>query len=220
MHADTELADRKKVDQALEHLQNGDILDAESILLDVCSRCPDEYQYEETSDGNRFIKFWDRTEFLCYTFIHGEDPKNERVVWLYAAYPPACYYLAFVLIEKRDFAGAIRWLTKGQSMEPQNPKFLLELGMAYGGLKDHEKSLGCYQQALDLATKAKLNPAVALRGMGVQLIELHRLDEAELRLRESLELEPANDIAKRELMYISQLRNGQQPEEVETRRTL
>lgn len=47
---------------------------------------------------------------------------------------------------------------------------------------------------------------MALRGMGFMLIELNRLDEAEQALRDSLKLDPGNDVALNELAYIRELR--------------
>jgi len=205
MHTDIEQADAQKVNEAVKHLQNRNVSEAEGILRDVCSRCPDKYEYEYTGDGTRHRKFWDVAEFMSYVATHGQE-KKENVVWLLSAYPRACYYLAFILVETRDFAEAISWLNKGRSMEPRNPKFLLELGVAHARLKAHQQSYDCYLQAYELAGDSEQERAVALRGMGVQLIDLQRLDEAEARLRESLTIDPDSANAKHELVYIAQLR--------------
>jgi tetratricopeptide (TPR) repeat protein len=209
MSNEVEHADAEKVDEALNHLKNGNCAEAESILLDVCTRCPDDYQFEYTEEGSRHIKCWDMLEFIAYSA--SLPACGEKVIaWVLSAYPRACYYLAYVLIEKGDFPGAIPWLLKGQSMEPGNPKFLRELGVAYAHMKKHQQSLACYQQAANLPGISRHERALALRGMGVQLIDLRRLDEAETRLKESLELEADNANAKRELMYVSQLRAKRQ----------
>lgn len=207
MYTNIEKADAERVEGAVKYIRNRNISDATAILLDVCSRCPEEYQYEYTSGGTRYIKFWDMAEFIASVPAHGQE-KKENIVWLLSAYPRACYHLAFVLVEKGDFPGAISWLTKGWAMEPRNPKFLLELGFVYGQMKEHQKSYHCYQQAHDLASESRNQRAVALRGMGVQLIDLQCLDEAEARLKESLELDPDNSKAKFELVYIAKLRSG------------
>jgi tetratricopeptide (TPR) repeat protein len=211
MQTDTEKADASKVNKALEHLKNGNLSEAEPILSDVCSRCPDEYEYAYTDHGTRYIKFWDMQEFMTYVAAHRKEG-GEPITWLYSAYPRACYHLAFVLIEKNDITGAIRWLTKGQSLEPENPRFLLELGVAHARLKEHQKSYDCYVQAYEIAGASKQVRAAALRGMGVQLIDLGRLDEAEARLRESLTFEADNANAKGELAYIAELRSGRKPQ--------
>jgi len=207
MTQEFEDADAGRVTQAIQHIQNKNFTQAEALLLDVCSRCPDEYRYEYIEGDTRFIKFWDQQEFIEYVATQPKD-RLEKIVWIQSVYPRACYYLAYVLVEKNDYRGAVRWLTKGQAMEPSNPNFLLELGVAYGYLMQYQKSLECYQQALHLPGLSKHDRAVALRGTGVQLIDLQRLDEAKAHLNESLELEPDNPIARDELIYIARLRSG------------
>lgn len=53
--------------------------------------------------------------------------------------------------------------------------------------------------------------AVALRGRGFQLIELNRLDEAERAFRDSLQIDPDNELALHEIGYIAHLRLGGEP---------
>ena len=50
--------------------------------------------------------------------------------------------------------------------------------------------------------------AKAMRGAGVTLIDLNRLDEAERMLLESLQIDPDSEVAKNELNYIKSLRGG------------
>lgn len=207
MQSETEHADAGKVDEALAHLHVWNTPEAESILLDVCSRCPDDFRYEYVEDDTRYIKFWDMPEFMEYVAAQPEE-SGENITWLPSAYPRACYHLAFLCIEKGDFRGAIQWLGKGRSMEPRNPKFLLEAGVAYAHLEEHQNAMARYHEALDLPGISVHGRAVALRGLGVQLIILGRLDEAEARLKESLALEPDNANARHDLMHISHLRAG------------
>ncbi len=66
-----------------------------------------------------------------------------------------------------------------------------------------------YQRSLSLVEKypssAYLKPLV-LRGIGFALIELDRLDEAQLAFEASLEMEPTSELARNELIYIQQVR--------------
>jgi hypothetical protein len=57
--------------------------------------------------------------------------------------------------------------------------------------------------------------ARALRGQGVQLVDLDRLDEAEDALRRSLELEPDSETANNELSYIEDRRRKREAEKEE-----
>jgi hypothetical protein len=52
--------------------------------------------------------------------------------------------------------------------------------------------------------------ARALRGEGVQLVDLDRLEEAETVLKKSSELEPDSEVAKKELDYIKTLKSRRQ----------
>jgi tetratricopeptide (TPR) repeat protein len=209
MWVDLEGADVKRVDQAVQYLQEGNFASAESILRDVCSRCPERYQYENTIGNARYIRSWDMVEFANFLDAHANNT-IELSVWIGSAYPRACYYIGFILVARGDFAEAIRWLTKGHSMEPQNPIFFCELGVAYGSLNDHQTSLDCYKKALDISSASNQVRAAALRGIGVQMIDLQRYEEAELQLRESQKLEPDSHVARQELAYVTQLRKGRQ----------
>ncbi|HPC36037.1 MAG TPA: WG repeat-containing protein [Candidatus Marinimicrobia bacterium] len=203
MLSKVEQADAKKVEQALEYLNDGDFELAQIILEEVCSRCPENYEYEFTEGDKHYIKLWDNLEFLSYL------NKMEEIYWIPSVYPRACYYLAYILIEKGKYKKAISWLNKGLLMEPQNPKFFTELGAVYGRLGDYFRSLDYYKQALNLPNIRNHERAIALRGAGVQLINLGHLDEAKNYLKESLEIEENNDIAINELNYISKVESNQ-----------
>ena len=208
MQTEIEKADAMKVDQALNHLNERDIPAAEALLRDVCSRCPENYQYDYISDKTRYIKFWAVMEFTEYVSNMSEEDKQQLLLWLPSAYPRACFYLAYILVDKRDLDGAMQWLKKGQSMEPGNPNILLEMGVVFAHMKRPQGSFNCYQEAFDLPNLPNPKRAAVLRGMGIQLMDLNRLDEAEERLMESLELEPDNSAAKQELLYLSNLRTS------------
>ena len=163
MQSKMERDDAEKTTEADAQLKQGNIAEAEAILLDVCSRCPDNYEYEFVEGDTRYIKFWDATEFMNYshTQIVSLEGVKGSIVWINSAYPRACYLLGFVYIEKHNFLEAIRWLAKGQSIEPQNPKFLLEYGAAYFRMGQHQRSFDCYQQALHLPGITEQDRAMA-----------------------------------------------------------
>ncbi len=58
--------------------------------------------------------------------------------------------------------------------------------------------------------------AMALRGRGLQLIELGNLDEAEQCFLESLTIDPDSPVARKELEYIEHLRSGGEAAPLET----
>lgn len=133
---------------------------------------------------------------------------EHKIVWLSSAYPRAFYYLGFAHVKLDDPAAAIGFLEQGYKLEP-HPMFLLERGKALARLKRHDLALASYEAALAHrgSVRAVLR-AVALRGKGVQLIELGQLDLAEQAFNDSLELDPNNPVAANELRYIERLRRG------------
>ena len=207
MQTEIEKADAKKVDQALNFLNEKDIPAAEALLRDVCSRCPENYVYKYNMDGNQYIKFWSVMEFTEYVANREEDTTQQSLLWIASAYPRACFNLAYILVDKHDLDGALQWLNRGETMEPENPNFLLEMGVVYAHRKESQRSFECYKKAVSLKNLSKEKHATALRGMGVQSIDLQQWDVAESYLNASLEIEPSNQIAKQELLYLAQVRS-------------
>jgi len=206
MQTEIEKNDAKKVEKALKLLSEKDIPAAQALLTDVCSRCPDNYEYEYTMDGSQYIKFWSLMEFTEYVAKRGEDTTQQSLLWIPSVYPRACFYLAYILVDKRDLDGSLRWLKRGMTMEPGNPNFLLEMGVVYAHMKESLRSFECYKKAVTLTNLSKDKHATALRGLGVQSIDLEQWEDAEKYLNASLEIEPDNQIAKQELLYLAQVR--------------
>jgi tetratricopeptide (TPR) repeat protein len=214
-HQSTEERDAELVNQAGELLRQNKLEGAMKLLLDVASRTPNPYVREFQADGKRFIRFWDMEEFMHYVTAEKENIKGE-IIWLQSAYPKALYYIGFCCVKANDPSNAIKFLDAGFKIE-QHPMFLIEKGKALSMMQKHEEALACYEAAFNHpgVVKATLR-AVALRGKGVQLIDLNRLDDAEEAFRKSLELDPNNPVAEHELKYIAQLRRGGQVAPIQT----
>ena len=74
----------------------------------------------------------------------------------------------------------------------------------------HEDALQCYQQAESVRAWASPEQiGRALRGQGLNLIDLGRLEEAEAAFQRSLEVEPNHPNALHELGYLASLRQQQ-----------
>jgi len=200
-----ERQDAEQVDQAVALFQKNDLKSATKLLTDVASRAPAEYLREfETSDA-LYIKFWDVHEFTQFVTEKKVELKK-KVYWLKSAYPRAFYYMGFLLVKVGVPEQALQLLDKGMLLEP-HPMFWLEKGRALGLLKRGEEAIASYQHVLDMPglVQTKLK-AVAIRGIGFQLIEQGLLDAAEQTFQESLRLDPNNPVALNELQYIAQLR--------------
>jgi tetratricopeptide (TPR) repeat protein len=95
-----------------------------------------------------------------------------------------------------------------------HPELWSERGYVLSQMKRHQESLESYIRAASIRAWAPPSRvARALRGQGVQLVDLDRLDEAEEVLRKSLEIEPDSDVARGELDYIAGLKQRREKEE-------
>ncbi len=153
------------------------------------------------------VKFWDIGEFIHYMNRQSSRGARRRVTWIKSAYPRAYYYLGAIGVAQKHYREALRYLETGRRLEPSNPAFLCEEALAHAGLGDHEKALSLYEQVPEVGLHVPEEiKAQALRGQGVQLVELGRLDAAEQVLNESLVYEPYNKCALDELAHVARLR--------------
>ena len=111
------------------------------------------------------------------------------------------------MVEKQRYEEALDYLNKGQNLEPSNPQFTIEKGHVHVKLGKYKEALGLYNQATVLGPHLDGHrKALALRGIGFALIEMKDLDNAEQAFRDSLEIEPENELAHNEINYIQQIR--------------
>jgi tetratricopeptide (TPR) repeat protein len=205
---DSSKKDLEKLQNALQAISQNDFVLARQLLKEIVANAPMKYEYSYRDQGALIIRFWTNEEFLQHA-TETEDRKD--IVWEQSIYPPAYYYLAVIDVHEGKYESAISNLQKSLKLEPDQPLSFCELGYIMGGdIGEHELSLEFYERALTsrphITTSAK---ARALRGKGVQLIELGRLEKAEVCLQDSLRLEPDNELAYGELIYISKLKSGE-----------
>ena len=211
-----EVQDARIVDRAIEALHRLDLAECERLLLAVIANTPANYVHDFEKDGSRYVKFWDREEFIAHSTM-GTPGQAAHLVWLPNAYPRAHYYMAYVCVERRQPHEALRWLEAAIKLEPAQPQLQLEKALVLAGLRQHGAALDLYQRVLeDTAVLAPRLRAVALRGRGLQLIELGHLDEAEQSFKESLTIDPDSPVAQKELEYIHHLRSGGEAAPLET----
>jgi tetratricopeptide (TPR) repeat protein len=210
--ADTEAQDAETVNRAIEVLQQLDLEEVERLLRPVIANTPKHYVNEFEKDGTHYVKFWDRPEFMAYSAMQSPS-EAARIVWLRNAYPRAHYYMAFVCVERGQWNEAIRWLDAGLTLEPAQAWFRLEKARVLSGVGKYADALGLYASVLEDGMHGRVvlssrMRAIGLRGLGLQLIELGRLDEAEGFFVASLQHDAESPIARNELEYIHHLRSG------------
>jgi tetratricopeptide (TPR) repeat protein len=203
-----EETDAKKVNEALEALAGGNVTLAQQLLEAVVVNTPTTYQFQVSEGDSLVMKFWTMTDLIHFVTIHRESIK-QQIVWRASAYPRAYYYLGFLAVRQGQFARAMDMLDAGYRLEP-NPMFLCEKAQVFvRGFRDYDQALSMFDRVLERGNEVPGNiRALAFRGRGFVLIELGKLDLAEESFVESLSLEPGNEIARNELMYIENLRHG------------
>ncbi len=179
--------------------------EARTLLENAMQKMP--RGWKPVQEDAEFIRvaFWDQEEFFAY--VRGRDAKAKSVLWIGKSYSRAWYVLSSLASKQGRLEHALFCVDCGIELEPDHPELWSQKGVVLGKLKRHEAALDCYIRAVTIRDWAPPDQtARALRGKGVQLIDLDRLDEAEAALQQSLRLEPDNDIAHKELEYIEQLR--------------
>ena len=180
-------------------------------LRAVLARAPAQYPQVEIR-GNVVIVRADDEDSAVALGIAGAmqaQGSNRQVAGRFNTYPMAALLLGSLANEDRDADGAVAALTRGLAIQPGNALLAAELGAAFTLQKKWPEALATYQTALE-ANPLMGKPALArlLRGKGFALIELGRLDEAEVAYRQSLDAEPGHGGAQHELAYIAGLRKG------------
>lgn len=131
-------------------------------------------------------------------------------------YPLISMILGSYYVEMRRPNDALRVLDAGLALPPAVPglprslvpALSVERANALGLMGRWLDALVAWERALKLPEMSDPVKARILRGRGVALIELKRLNEAEQSFRSALALEPGNASAQNELAYIAALRAG------------
>ncbi len=178
----------------------------ESIFLQI----PTDYKNTFEEDGTKYIKFWDKEEFVNYV----ETEKSATDInWIGNAYPKCCYLLSIIKIERGQFEEAHLVLSKGLELESDNPKLLNEMGLLWSGYGETKKDDKYFQEAIAFYLEAfesrpyntSIQKARSLRGAGYALMELNELEDAQKYYEASLAWEESSN-AKNELKIIKELK--------------
>ena len=197
--------------QAEELIAQGRYSDARELLVAAIQEMPNHWTPEQEDGGFPAFYFWNADEFMA--FGRQETRRTESFVWVEDSYSRAWYLLAVVASKEQRLEHALVCIDCGLELEPDHPELWNEKGFVLGRLKRHQEALECYVRAASVREWAPSSQiARALRGQGIQLVDLDRLDEAEDTLRRSLKLEPDSQTAHNELGFIEELRQKREAE--------
>lgn len=119
---------------------------------------------------------------------------------------------AYTLIELDQLEATEPLLLSTLAMAPKNAEYYAELEHIYQTQGRWERALQVFEAAEEAADifspedRRLTELSRAKRGIGFNLIELDRLNEAEAKFRECLALDPDDASAKNELLYIEDVR--------------
>ena len=194
---------RPQADEILALIKAGQLDAAEKKAIAL------QRSYEALFDpGLRQHSFHSDEELAAFS-----KSTSEKFEWIDAGYHDSLQLQAFIAASRKNFDQALAKLRAIEILAPLSASTSAEIGFVLNQTGKPDEGLAAYGHALDIAEEIESQQpyrAIALRGMGYSLIELGALDEAELTLNISLELEPANETALHELGYIRMLRQSRQ----------
>lgn len=148
-------------------------------------------------------------ESLVYTAAATTDGRNVEV--LSNTWADVHFLKGYALVELGRLPEARSSLEHAVALSPMNAQYLSELGQIYSYEQNWSKALEYFETAEKAAewSPSEVQTAElgrAKRGVGYVLVELGRLDEAEEKYLQSLEIDPNDKSAKGELEYVRGLK--------------
>jgi len=151
------------------------------------------------------------TKETLYYMVKASTEKQNAV-----AVAPTCadalYLKGYASIDLGQLDIGERFIRQAVEMSPVNAMYISELGHIYQTRRDWKNALDTFAQAekyaQDFSPPAIVDKELsrAKRGVGYNLTELGRFDEAEAKYRECLKIDGNDETALRELEYIKSLR--------------
>lgn len=152
------------------------------------------------------LSFGSENEYRSYLDISNNPEAIVPVDWCYRE---LFQLKAFISASQEEYDEALLLLAKSSEVGPTAAAPYVERGYIFNRLGRFGDARESYEKAIQLVNKYPISRPqypMALRGLGFALVELGDLDGAESAFTRSLEVDPDNDLAKRELQYIRKLR--------------
>jgi len=197
---------------AIASIDKGEFNEAKLSLQAMLEGMPKDWKAIDEKDDGIHVAYWDKEHFLACSNRYRQRNGTKFIVWSHPSYAKAYYLLAYMSIESKNTNEAEIYINKALELEPNNPILLDEKGIILQHMGDHDTAIKSFNSVID-STECVNNheKAKALRGKGISLIELGKLDDAENAFKESLAISPNNKVALNELRYIHLLRSGIAP---------
>jgi tetratricopeptide (TPR) repeat protein len=157
-------------------------------------------------ESTLICSFWDNAEFMSFVANRTQLDAEMSVLWSDVSYSKRWWKLALVNRKQGLYRNALTCIERGLELEPDHPHLWVQKGLILIDSKQYAQALTAFETATTVRSWA--SPSVvgwSLRQQGYALIELGRLNEAQVVYWRSLELEPNSSIAAQELEYIGRL---------------
>ncbi len=152
-------------------------------------------------------------EGLLLSAVKGTEKKQVNIYRVPYVFSEAYYLRGSLNISLGRLDLGKEALEQALALAPSNSLFLSELGYIYQAENKFAEAIEIYEKALSGAdfspeTQKNIEKGRALRGVGYSLIELKRLEEAEMKYLQALKIDPNDPIALNELKYIKKMRQN------------
>ncbi|ATY31236.1 tetratricopeptide repeat protein [Sphingomonas psychrotolerans] len=196
-----EVARDAKLGAAIQAVEAGKAAEATAILEPLLA------EYEKLYAGEKRKIYCAHNPAQALFYIAGASAAKQDAIAIDPGWCTALWGRGFALIDLGQIDAAVPFLERAVALSPSHAHYLSELGYAYQAQKKWQLSHDLYSRAAAAAEgeqgdQRKRSLRRAWFGMGYDLIELGRLDEAEKLLNRCLELFPDDQKIKNELKYI------------------
>ena len=170
-----------------------------------------DYFGKKYADEKRRI-YCARTPAETLNYLTRAAADKESAIAAPKTWAYAFFMKGYALMDLRRGPEAKPLIERAVALSPNNAQFLSELGQIHQSAGNWPKALETFQHAEESARDVSppetrgTDLSRAMRGVGFALIELGRLDEAEKKFRQCLELNKGDQKAIGELKYIQNLR--------------
>ncbi|MFA5965535.1 MAG: tetratricopeptide repeat protein [Sphingomonas sp.] len=180
-------------------------LDEATLVLDPALEA---YQRQFGSETRAIYCSESPAEALQYMTMSATAKKS--AVAIGAGWCTALFLKGYILDDGHHYSDAAVLLERAVTMAPHHAHYLNELGFAYQRQRNWPASDATYRRAAESAAfdaaSLKVERGRAWRGLGYNLVEEGKLDEAEAMYRKCLELDPNDTKSQGELRWIAEQR--------------
>lgn len=201
---------KQYVEQAYQFIADKNHREALNALNKAVELCSDYY-----NDPQQTV-YAARTTSENLLYLLQAASNEQQAITVDTTCSDALYLKGFTSLNFGKIEEAEELVKRAIDMAPANALYLAELGHILHVKKQWQEALAIFTQAEEAAENFSPQEVQAVeltrakRGIGFSLIELNRLDEAEAKFKECLEIDPKDEGALRELEYIEHLRQSQQ----------